>query len=820
MFVSLNWLREFVDLPKDLNPEELGKLLTLRSAEVETVVDQSEALNKVVLGKIIELKKHPGADKLTLAIVDVGKAYKEDGEPVQIVCGGNNLRKGFLGAVALPGSIVKWHGEEVVEMKVAKVRGEKSHGMICTPVEIGLPALEDERELLDLTEICDEIGKSKCKPGTPIAKILNLDDVVIEFDNKTLTHRPDLWGHIGIAREIAAITGSNFSVKEPKVKLPRKDATAAEDLPSIEVENPELCPRYMGMIIRNIKVGESPAWMKARLAATDHSIISNIVDVTNFVMEEVGQPMHAFDLRMIDGGIVVRTAKKGEKITTLDEEEKNLDEGTLLIADHKKPLAVAGVMGGQHSGIQDDTVDILLESANFEPVSVRRASVKLGLRTDSVQRFEKSLDPNQCEHALLRAAELILQICPDAQIGPIVDIANFDDSEPLITVNLNHVREKIGVDISTDEIANYLNSLNFEVQGKVTDGSQNLLIKIPSFRATKDIDIEDDIVEEIARMYGYENIPAIIPELPAKTPEANLERRNKHDAREILAYALDFTETYNYSFYSASTITRFGLDEPAHLKLANILSEDQSHLRTTLIPNLVRALREAVKHEESPRLFEIGHTYKEIGQFMPNEEKCIAGVRVLPHKEKNPFAYIKGDLEQFLKTFGLDAKFEEEKSPASYMHPYQNAALRLRGEVVGHIFTLHPVIAEAEDFDDKVACFELNFSALSEARLANQTYKEESKFPKVQFDISVLLDKKVTTAEIEKAITKSLGKELRVVELFDSYEGDKIEAGKKSLAFRLTLQAEDRTLTSKDLESAQENSWTALEKLGGTIRGK
>lgn len=803
MFVSLNWLRDFVDLPKDLDTQELGKLLTIRSAEVEGVEDQKKSFENIVLGKVVALKKHPDADSLILAITDVGGK-----EPVQIVCGGNNLSEGFLGAVALPGSIVKWHGTEVVEMKVAKVRGEESHGMICTPVEIGLPSLEDERELLDLSHV-------KAAPGTPISDILGKNDTVIEFDNKTLTHRPDLWGHIGIAREIAAITGSNFAVKEPEVKL------GEDDQPEIMVNAPELCPRYVGLIIRGVKVGPSPDWMQARLTATGHSVISNLVDVTNYVMEEVGQPMHAFDLRMLDGSVIVRTAKKGEKITTLDGEEKDLEPGMLLIADKKKPIAVAGVMGGEFSGIQEDTVDILLESANFDPVSVRQTSVKLGLRTDSVQRFEKSLDPKQCEHAILRAAQLILEMCPEAKVGALTDIANYDDSEPLITVDIKRVQEKIGIPVPVADIANYLERLSFELQGKVTDSSKILMVKVPSFRATKDVDIEDDIVEEVARMYGYENIPAIIPELPAKAPAPNAERRSKHDARDILANAIGYTETYNYSFYSAKTIELYGLDENKHLKLKNFLSEDQSHLRTSLIPNLVRSLREARKYTERPSLFELGRTYAEAGTFMPKEEKRIAAVRLLGKKEQNPFAYIKGDLEDFCRQFSVEGlKFLENKDPAAYMHPYQNALVMLRGKVIGSVFTLHPLIAEIEDFDERVTCFELDFPALHEARNPSKNYEAESKYPAIEFDVSVLLDKRTTTEEIENAAKKAVGKILKKITLFDSYEGDKIEAGKKSLAFRLTLQSHERTLTNEDLQKAQEAAWSALEKLGGKVRGK
>lgn len=803
MYVSLNWLRDFVDLPKDLNPEELGKLITLRSAEVEEVVDQTKAFDKIVLGKVTKIRPHPNADKLQIAEVNIGD------ETVQIVCGGSNLKEGLLSAVALPGAIVKWHGEETIEMKVAKVRGEESHGMICTSEEIGMPQGEDERELMDLSHV-------KGKPGTPIASILRKDDTIFEIDNKTLTHRPDLWGHIGIAREIAAITASNF-----KVKVPNISTQANTEGPSITVNDVDLCPRYMGVIIRGIKVAESPEWMKNRLIATDHNIYNNIVDMTNYVMEEVGQPIHAFDLRKVDDGIIVRTAHKGEKLKMLDGEEYDLDESMLMITDKNKPLAIAGVMGGKDSGISNDTVDILIEVANFDAISVRQTSVKTGLRTDAVQRFEKSLDPRQCEHALKRAIELVKDFCPDAEVSMITDVANFDESEPLIGVDPNRVRQKIGVDIPATEMANYLTNLGFELQGKISDSVQNFLVKVPSFRATKDVNIEDDIIEEIARMYGYENIPAIIPDLPAKVPQPNHERFSKHLARDLMAHALHHYETYNYSFYSKETISMYGLNEDKHYKLKNYLSEDQSHLRTTMVPNLVRTLREAIKYENDAKLFEIGRVYENIGKFMPKETKRIASVSLIHKSDSNPFAHVKGDLEQFFELFKIDGvKFVENEEPADYMHPYQNAAILLRGKIIGHTFTLHPAIVEAEDFDHQVACFELNFRPIHEARKINKAYEKESKFPSIEFDISVLVDKKTQVATLEHALYKNCKKLLKKVKLFDAYEGDKIDANKKSLAFRLTLQANDRTLSSSDLENAQKASWKALEDLGGTIRGK
>lgn len=796
MFVSLNWLREFVELPKDIDVSALAQLITIRTAEIDHVIDQSKELTGIIVAKVLEVKKHPDADKLIVAQVDAGK------EKLQVVCGGINVKEGMLVALALPGAIVKWHGGEVVEMKIAKVRDVESHGMICASEEIGLGD-GPEKEIMDLSYL-------KVKAGTPLADALGRNDTVFEFDNKSLTHRPDLWGHLGIAREIGAITGYKFTEKKAKIEVPKKGS-----VPMVTVKNPKLCPRYMGLIIKGVKVGESPDWLKQRLQATGHSVISNIVDVTNYVMEEIGQPLHAFDLRNLEGGIVVRTAKKDEKIVTLDGEEKQLDPLVLVIADEKKALAIAGVMGGEHSGIHADTVDILIESANFDPTSVRLASIKAGLRTDSVQRFEKSLDPKYCKRALLRAAELILELCPGAELaGPFADVSNFETYEPVVEVDPERISKKIGVEISTAEMVKILESLKFEVtrEGKI------LSVKVPSFRATKDVDMEDDIVEEIARMHGYEKIPALVPDLPAKVPHENTERKNEHEIREIFAYALNFNEIYNYSFYSKKIISDFALDEKKHLRMLNALSEDQSHLRISLIPNLAESLHEAAKNEEFPALFEIGKTYSEGLEFMPVEKKVLSAVALFK-KEINAFGVMKGKLEEFFYIFGIEnAEFIEAKNHAEYIHPHQCAEIKFRNKIIGKIFTLHPLLAEKLDFTDRIAAFELDLSALSAGKKTNIKFAPESKFPSIDFDVSVVIDRKTEVAALRAVIEKAAKPLLKTIELFDSYEGDKIEAGKKSLAFRITLQADDRTLTSADLEHAQHAVWNSLEKIGGHIR--
>ena len=405
MYVSLDWLKDFVDIPEKTDPKLLGDEITLKTAEVESVENSGKGLEGVVVGEILEITKHPDADKLNLAKVDVGKK-----DPLQLIFGSMvKMEVGFKIPVAVAPTTLPTGAE----IKKCKLRGETSEGMLCLDQELGLKSEGVTIEFFD----------KSIKNGTPFAEAMKMDDVILEFDNKSLTHRPDLWGHYGIAREIAAIKNTKFKKCEPKVKIPAKGEAV-----DVKIEDFDLCPRYCGLIINNIKVEESPEWMQKRLKATGHGTHNNIVDVTNYILTELGQPMHAFDKTFIKKGIVVRRAKKDEKITSLDDKERKLTTENLVIADHEKPVAVAGVIGGENSEINESTTSIILESANFNAGSIRRTSTQLGIRTDAVQRFEKSLDPHLAELAIKRAAELILEICPGAEIaGPITDTKKIDE---------------------------------------------------------------------------------------------------------------------------------------------------------------------------------------------------------------------------------------------------------------------------------------------------------------------------------------------------------------------------------------------------------
>lgn len=831
MLISLDWLKDFLDLPKNFDPKELATQLTIKTAEVDNIHDESKAFENIIVGQIVELKPHPKADKLSITMTSVGK------ETLQIVCGGSNLTEGMYVAVARPGAKIKWHGQgDYVTLERAKIRDIESAGMICAGSEIGIedPRVKEERHILDLSGI-------KPKIGTNLSEIFDRKDIIFEFDNKALTHRPDLWGHYGIAREIAALTNTKLKPLKITTKIPQNDMPAGQaDVPAgrrsetidVQVKDQKLCPRYCGLIINNIKIGPSPDWMQKRLKATGHGVHNNIVDVTNYVMAELGQPMHAFDKNYIKTGIIVRTAKPQETITCLDGKIRELEPDTLIIADHEKPVAIAGVIGGENSGVNEKTASIILESANFNSINIRRASTKLMLRTEAVQRFEKALDPNLAETAIKRAAELILQICPGAKIaGPITDIKNFSNTPVKITLDTNKARSKIGAKISNKQIKEILEKLEFKVHKasshlpskKSAAKTSTFTITVPFFRSSKDIKTQDDLIEEIARIYGYAEIPTELPHLPTRLPFENTERFKKHRARELLSYGLGFTEVYNYSFYGKTEIQNCLLKEKGHIKLLNYLSEDQTHLRTTLTPNILKNLQHNVKSIDYAKIYEIGHTYKETGQFMPLEEKRITGAILVKGKTDDPFYEAKGVTEIFFARYSVPMPQPAkgiENTP--YAHP--NKAISYVGQnaqTLAKVFMLHPMVAKKHDLENySIGIFAINFTELMKLPITPRKYKKIPRFPSIEFDISVLIKNNLEIQTVRKIINDSDKNLITNVELFDIYTGPNISTDKKAVAFKITLRAEDRTLTDHEMLEVQNKIFKNLEKIGGTIRGK
>lgn len=810
MRISYNWLKEFVQLPASITAREVAEKLKMSTVEVEDIIEMGAQLANVVVGKIVTAEKHPNADKLKVCAVDLG------GATVQIVCGGSNVVAGMQVAVAKVGAKVKWHGEgDLVELAPAKIRGEESFGMICGADEIGLAdrfPKKEEKEIVDLTSL-------KFKTGTPLAEALKLNDVILEIDNKSLSNRPDLWGHYGIAREVAALTGREALPYKTKKIAKGKGVNL-----KVRVENKIACPKYMAVAMSGVTVCESPAWLKEKLAAVGVRSINNVVDATNYVMFDIGQPLHAFDRGIISDEIVVRGAKAGERIVTLDEKERVLSEDMLVIANPSHALAIAGVMGGLDSGISRETQEIIIEAANFEASCIRQTSTRLGLRSDSSARFEKSLDHNLCAMALERMVALVLELCPKAKVASAVaDVGKPSQHVGPLNIPVDFFSKKIGVVIPTKIIVNILSRLGFGVKEKKNIFS----ITIPTWRATKDISIPEDILEEVARIYGYENIPASLPIFPITPPTEDKKQNLEKSILDIFVRELRYTEVYNYSFVSGEQIKKFGDDAAAYLELDNPLSKERPYLRQHLLFNIIDNIQKNSPEYSELRLVEIGK------KFMPEETGVRAGTNsneLLPRQDTwlcaayadkenaTPFWKVKQAVEIINSELGLSIKFVKEDKLFPWDHPTRVVALECADKIIGAVFELNPQVGNILGLDRRVAAVTLNLTALSQLKIAGARYVAMSLYPEVVRDLAFTVKKNITHAEIVAAIGSQVPL-FKKVELFDVFAGKGVATDKKSVAYHLTYGNDERTLTALEVDVAEARIIKILQdKCGAEMR--
>lgn len=809
MLLSLNWLKDFVKIPNSISAKELASRLTQHTVEVESVVDQAEKYDKVVVGKILEVKKHPNADRLQIAEVTTGK------ETLSIVCGATNIEAGQLVPVALVGAILP-NGAEIKE---AEVRGVKSAGMLCAPDELGLG--DDHSGILILDK--------NAKTGEPLARHLKLDEVVIEVDNKSLSNRPDLWGHLGIAREIAAIFNIKFTPYKPK-KVSFGKVLAEEPIPfKVEVRAKELCPRYMAVSLGGIAVAASPEWLSRRLVAVGVRPINNIVDVTNYVMLELGQPLHAFDAARVSPDkleplIVVRKAKDGEEIETLEGEKRKLESDMLVIANESKPIAIAGVMGGASSEISDKTDKVIIESANFDFTSVRKTSSKLGLRTESSMRFEKGLDPTLAELGLARAVELIKKICPGAKVASeAVDVAQTKPATKHISFNLTWLERKLGDSVKAAKVIEILTGLGFIVKAK----DDSLDVAVPSWRAIRDIETREDLAEEVARIYGYDNLKINLPAIQAVPPEKNetlsLERR----VRDLLAGAVALTETSNYSFVGEEQLKKLFIDGTGHLKLANPLSSQQAILRQSLVPNLLENVKINQPRYKEISLFEIGSVYLSAegeyikggnGGNLPYQEKRL-GIVLADDGKSDLFRKTKGVVEYLLGALNLSVEWRGTGLVPSWADPDENAEIVVAGKMVGAINRVAAKIGRSIGLKKETVAAELNLRAVLElTQIApSGQFKEYEKYPPATRDLAIVVNQKILYSDIRKEIF-AFSDLVKKAELFDVYQGGKLGEKNKNLAFHIVYQA-DRTLVSEEVDKLQKGLIKKLEeKFGAKVR--
>lgn len=788
MYLSLNWLKDFVKIPKKTTPAEIAELLTMHTVEVEGWQEQRLIFDKVIVGKVISVEPHPNADRLRLAQVDIKT------ETLSIVCGAPNLAVDQRVPVALIGAKLP----NGLEIKESEIRGEKSFGMICAEDELGLGQDHEGIMVLD----------KNAKIGQAFADYLDLNDITLEIDNKSLSNRGDLWGHYGMAREIGALLKLPLQPYLSVAELDISD-TANPDL-TVKIEDKEACSRYIAVKIDKVKMMESPNWLKERLVAVGARPINALVDITNYVMLESGQPLHAFDAKNLKK-IAVRFSKEGESLETLDNKERLLPAETIVITDGSEPIALAGIMGGLNSAITDDTTSIILEAATFDAVAVRKASQGLNLRTDASMRFEKTLDPNLPTLAWQRAWQLIKEIMPEAEIvGAPIDVINFKLEPAVIPVDFSWLKKKLGRDLSRKEAVNILERLGFVV----TVEKNTLLVTPPSWRAVKDVAIKEDILEEVARIVGYNNIPAIAPLASLSLLPDNEELLLERKIQDILSGSGRAQEVYNYSFLSEASLAKLNFDASHCLKLVNPISKQHVFLRPSLLLGLWQNAHLNQFNFNKFSLFELGRVFLPLsgkyikddkGDFLPYQGKRL-GLLVANQDGAVAFNKIKGLLELLFSSLcpQRQLEFTALENQPTWAKKGQVAAVYCAGKELGVVGLLDNKLGSAFGLKLKTAVAELNFKAILDLIKAMPAlhYRESSKYPSVVRDLAFVIDEKILYNDFWKVLV-NFHPLLTAVELFDIYQGGALGVDKKSWAFHLTYQSADRTLTAEEIDLIQ-----------------
>jgi len=801
MLVSFKWLEDYVSLP--VTPEELAEKITRSGIEVDGIHRKGQDFDHLVAGRVLKCERHPNADKLTVCLVDIG-----EGEPVQIVCGAKNVAPGQGVIVAKPGAKLP----NQVKIKKAKFRGVESNGMICSLQELGFEGKVVPKEYADGIFVLPE----DVPPGTEIASLLHLDDPVLELE--LTANRGDCLSMIGVAYETAAILGGEVRLPEAEYEPIREKA---EDHIRVKVDSPEDCPLYTVKIIRNVKIGPSPLWMQARLMAAGIRPHNNVVDITNYVMLEYGQPLHAFDYdRFGSKEVVVRRAKDGEKLVTLDGVTRTLNENHLVITNGKEPVALAGVMGGADSEVTAETTTVLLESALFAGPVVRRASKDLQLRSESSSRFEKGVDPARVKEAAERAAALMARYASGEVMEGTAEARALQADPVKITVDLEKMNAFLGTELTMAEVAGILERLRFPYEQK----ERTLTVTVPTRRP--DITREVDVYEEIARLYGYDLLPGTLPRGP-QTPGGLTAYQKK---RRIVKYFLEgagLQEAITYTLTSREKFRLFSLTATEEIPLSLPMSEEHSVLRQSLLPHLLDAVRyNRARKNENIALYEIGSVFLSRGAGKQPEERehlafVLTGLWVdhpwQGERVKADFFTAKGILEQLFAKLGLKNRIRFVKGEPEGFHPGQTAEILFDGEAIGVIGKIHPAMEKNWDIKDVFAA-EIILAKLLRAENEPLVYSQVPRFPSVSRDIALVCGKDLSAGELKETIVAAGGKLLTDAKVFDVYEGEKMDADKKSVAFSLTFSDPERTLTDEEIDRALERILRALEEKGAYLR--
>lgn len=809
MRTSLKWIKDLVPGIEDLTPQEYLDAMTLSGSKGEYYVELDKNLENIVIGQILKIEKHPDADKLVICQVNVGQE-----EPVQIVTGAPNVFEGAVVPVVLAGGkVAGGHDgstppEEGIKIKKGKLRGVPSNGMMCSIEELG-----SSRDMYpDAPENGIYIFKNRddIKPGDDAIKALGLDDAVIEYE--ITSNRVDCFSILGIAREAAVTFGKPFC---PPVVEPTGNDEDVNDFISVEVNDTELCPRYTARVVKNIKVGPSPEWMQRRLAAQGIRPINNIVDITNYVMEEYGQPMHAYDLSTIAGQkIIVRRAEDNEKFVTLDGQERTLDSSMLMICDAEKPVGIAGIMGGENSMITDDVDAILFEAACFDGTNIRLSGKKLGMRTDAQSKFEKGLDPNNASAAIDRACQLIEVLGCGEVVGGMVDVYGKVKEPHEIPFQPERINRLLGTDLSSEQMLDYFKSLELEY-----DADRNVMI-IPTFR--QDLLGTADLAEEVARFYGYSNIPSTLPSGESTSGKVSFKHRVEDVAKETAEFC-GFSEGMTFSFESPKVFDKLRLDADDPLRqaitIANPQGEDYSIMKTTPLNGMLVSLaRNFNRRNKDVKLYEMAKIY--LPKSLPLTEYADERVQfTLGFYGEGDFFTMKGVVEEFLERAGMhDIVDYDPNAGKNFLHPGRQANIIYQGKVIGYMGEVHPEVCENYDMKTRAYIAVLDMPFITEMATFDRHFKGIAKHPAVNRDISMVVKKDILVGQIEKVIREKGGHHLESYHLFDIYEGSQIKPGYKSVAYSITFRANDRTLEEKDITAAMDKIIAGLEDLGIELR--
>lgn len=807
MKVSLNWIRDYVQLPADADLKKLAYDLTMSTVEVEDATDLGASFHDMVVGVINTIEQHPNADKLKVCKTDIG------GRVEDIVCGGSNLREGMKVAVALPGAMCKWHGEgDLVEIKKSKLRGVDSYGMICGAVEIGLADLfptKEEAHILDLSDF-------DAPAGTPLADALDLNDIILEIDNKSMTNRPDLWGHYGIAREIAALYDL------PMTQFPHFDRNVENTSGfHVTVEDAERCPRMTGTQIENVCVKPAPYWMQVRIWKTGMRPINALVDITNYVMLATGQPSHAYDSDHIAGHIIVRRAKAGETLTLLNGKELPLSTDDLTIADDAGIVGLAGVMGGAKDSILPTTSKVILEIANFQAAGIRRTALRYDNRTEASARYEKAIDPERCDQALDLSMQLFSDLYPEMKVTGLVDEYPRHLKQAEIDVPLSWLERRLGKRLSPDEIKHKMELLGYSI----TFNGDNMHVMVPTWRSTGDVSIQADIMEEVARMYGYENFEAE----PITTTfdgainqlDKDLERRIK----EYLAIRCGMQEIFTYPWMEESYVNAVLQSTEGILSLSTPPSPAERFVRSSLLPNLCKAVVKNERYFNEFSIFETAQVFRDENytspydprEKLPSQRKNVAGAFATTDKDITAlFRKAKGVVEMMARYVHMEAlTFKQAEKPVwadnvVWLNIYRG------DEKVGDLALLAKKVSMACGIKNmNVMLFQLDQDSLVPLKSRTNTFTHLAEYPMTDYDISLLVDGSVQWKDVAQTVRGIKSELLHGAAFVDEYRGKQVPAGKKSLTLRLAIGSKDKTLTSAEIEEVASGVLNKIAKRFG-----